>query len=133
MTRICRTILLPLLTLLCWIQPVSAQRDSMEFRIHFRSGSMEVEADYAGNSRRLAALRDYLRALSSDSTVYVAGLSLSGSASLEGSLAFNTSLAAGRLSAVELAVSGLCSTFRGGISRRSSADPLFPAGRTFWR
>lgn len=107
MTRICRTILLPLLTLLCWIQPVSAQRDSMEFRIHFRSGSMEVEADYAGNSRRLAALRDYLRALSSDSTVYVAGLSLSGSASLEGSLAFNTSLAAGRLSAVERAVSGL--------------------------
>ena len=107
MTRICRTILLPLLTLLCWIQPVSAQRDSMEFRIHFRSGSMEVEADYAGNSRRLAALRDYLRTLSSDSTVYVAGLSLSGSASLEGSLAFNTSLAAGRLSAVERAVSGL--------------------------
>lgn len=78
-----------------------AQRDSTAFRIHFRTGSMTVEAGYSDNAERVSFISEYLQNLHADSTRTLAGIVLNGSASLEGSLDFNTALAEGRLAALE--------------------------------
>ena len=110
MKKLCRTILLLLVILACSSRTASAQRDSTEFRIFFRAGSLEVEPGFAGNSSRLSALHDYLLEVTSDSTLHVTGVFLSGCASLEGSRQFNKYLAKGRLAVMEDAISGLSLT-----------------------
>ena len=83
------------------------QRDTMEFRIHFRTGSMTMDPDYGGNASKFKELERFFFKTMNDTEVSVVGISVRGSASLEGSLQHNIDLAKGRLAVMEEKVRSL--------------------------
>lgn len=88
------------LLLLC-VGLIRSQETRSEFSLDFRVNSTSVDSLYGDNTANMRDLRDFLRNVSSDSTIHITKVLFRGAASPEGSSALNRRLAGGRLSVLE--------------------------------
>lgn len=81
-----------------------AQQDRTEFSVNFPIGSAVIEPAFASNARQISGLTEFLEGVNRDEAVEITGITLRGTASLEGSWQLNRNLAQKRIAAMEQAV-----------------------------